>query len=632
MLVPDGSSYRAVRSTSEQRNEFLTSADPWFRPARVLIGPDGHLYIADMYRETIEHPQWIPDAWQAQLDLRAGADRGRLYRVSKINGSSVTRDIRGDATTKQLVDALRSPIGPTRDLAQQWLLERNDPIAWPLLKSLTKEANTPHAQVHALSILNFKNKLDRSLLISALQSDHSGVLITAIRLAEPRIDSADTKQILQQLEPLASHSDPQVRLQVALTLGQSNDARAAKTLLTLVRNGDLDRWLIQAISSSAGLHATAILDDLFSEAHAENLATVPAALVTDLLSTAEARGVNVATRYGKLFATTKIDIPQQLQLAACFTNALKERPASQHPLHEQLQPLYEQAKRWIKDSDRDESHRQAALNLVGIGIGEKEEERQLLLDLVSPQTPLVLQQNAIDRLSRLGDTSTCVAFVDRWESMSDSVRSECVGQILQRRNWIEILLDALEQGTIQAADLSPAARQQLTQTGSRSMRVKASRLVATNESLGKRELINHYRDQMGNRGDRTRGAKLFQQHCAVCHVAKDQTTAVGASLQNLTDRSVATLLTAILDPNRAISPQYQSYLVRTQDDRILMGIIEQEAGQSITLAHADGRRTTLRRDQITELKNSGTSLMPEGLQDTLPPHAMRDLIEYLQNQ
>ena len=164
------------------------------------------------------------------------------------------------------------------------------------------------------------------------------------------------------------------------------------------------------------------------------------------------------------------------------------------------------------------------------------------------------------------------------------------------------------------------------------MRVRANRLVATNESLGKRELINHYRDQMGNRGDRTRGAKLFQQHCAVCHVANDQTTAVGASLQNLTDRSETTLLTAILDPNRAIDPRYQSYLVRTQDDRILMGIIEQEAGQSITLAHADGKRTILRRDQIAELKNSGTSLMPEGLQDILPPQAMRDLIEYLQNQ
>jgi putative membrane-bound dehydrogenase-like protein len=632
MLIPAGSSYRAARSTSEQRNEFLTSSDPWFRPARVLIGPDGHLYIADMYRETIEHPEWIPDAWQAQLDLRAGADRGRIYRVSKIDGQSVTKDVNGDATTKQLVDALRSQIGPTRDLTQQWLLERDDPITWPLLKSLAKDATVPHAQVHALSILDLKNKLDKSLLISALQSNHAGVLITAIRLTEKRFNSAAAEQILQQLPPLASHANPQVRLQLALTLGQSNDPQAAKMLAKLVRNGNLDRWLIQAISSSAGLHATAILDDLFSETHVDKLASIPAALLTNLLSTAESRGVNVATRYGKLFATTKIDEPQQLQLAACFTNALKEHPASQHPLREQLEPLYEQAKRWINDTDRAESHRKAALNLLGIGIGSKEEEKQLLLDLVSPQTPLVLQQDAIERLSRLGDASTCVAFVDRWASMSDAVRSQCVGQILQRRNWIEILLDALEQGTIQAADLSPAARQQLTQTGSRSMRVRANRLVAIKESLGKRELINHYRDQMGNRGDRTRGAKLFQQHCAVCHVAKDQTAAVGASLQNLTDRSEATLLTAILDPNRAIDPQYQSYLVRTQDDRILMGIIEQEAGQSITLAHADGRRTTLRRDQITELKNSGTSLMPEGFQDTLPPQTMRDLIEYLQNQ
>jgi putative heme-binding domain-containing protein len=116
----------------------------------------------------------------------------------------------------------------------------------------------------------------------------------------------------------------------------------------------------------------------------------------------------------------------------------------------------------------------------------------------------------------------------------------------------------------------------------------------------------------------------------VCHQANADGQAVGASLNNLTDRSPQALLTAILDPNRAVDPKYLSYVVRTQDDRLLVGMIEDESGQSLTLAHADGKRTTLRRDDIVEMKNSGVSLMPEGLQSVIPPEAMQDLILYLQ--
>ena len=110
-----------------------------------------------------------------------------------------------------------------------------------------------------------------------------------------------------------------------------------------------------------------------------------------------------------------------------------------------------------------------------------------------------------------------------------------------------------------------------------------------------------------------------------------QGQAIGASLNNLTDRSREALLTAILDPNRAVDPKYLSYVIRTDDDRILVGTIEDEAGQSMTLAHADGKRTTIRREEIAEMKNSGVSLMPEGLQSVLPPDVMRDLVTYLQS-
>ena len=159
----------------------------------------------------------------------------------------------------------------------------------------------------------------------------------------------------------------------------------------------------------------------------------------------------------------------------------------------------------------------------------------------------------------------------------------------------------------------------------------------TRDGLGddvveKRELIRSYMAEMGPDADSAKGAAHFKKHCAVCHVASDGSEPVGASLENLTNRSDLALLTAILDPNRAVDPKYQSYIVLTDEDRVLAGAIEEEAGQSLTLAHADGKRTTIGRREIVEMKNTGVSLMPEGMEAVLPPDAMRDLIGYLQQR
>ncbi len=163
------------------------------------------------------------------------------------------------------------------------------------------------------------------------------------------------------------------------------------------------------------------------------------------------------------------------------------------------------------------------------------------------------------------------------------------------------------------------------------MRVRAQRLAMQISDGAKQSLVRRYMNEMPNETDLANGAKLFKQHCSVCHVANANGQAVGASLDNLTDRSDVALVNAILDPNKAVDPKYLTYVIRTEDDRILTGTIEQEAGDSVTLAHADGKRTTLPRSEIAEMKNAGISLMPEGLESVLTAESMRDLISYLQN-
>ena len=69
-MVSEGGSFRSTRLPADESAEFLASTDNWFRPVMVRIGPDGALWVADMYRLVIEHPEWIPQHWQTQLDLR----------------------------------------------------------------------------------------------------------------------------------------------------------------------------------------------------------------------------------------------------------------------------------------------------------------------------------------------------------------------------------------------------------------------------------------------------------------------------------------------------------------------------------------------------------------------------------
>src|SRR5206468_4566768 len=78
-LESSGVSLKAVRA--DPGVEFVTSTDNWFRPVQFANAPDGTLYVIDMYRELIEHPDSLPPIIKKHLDLTSGRDRGRIYRI-----------------------------------------------------------------------------------------------------------------------------------------------------------------------------------------------------------------------------------------------------------------------------------------------------------------------------------------------------------------------------------------------------------------------------------------------------------------------------------------------------------------------------------------------------------------------
>lgn len=145
VLNYDGGTITCRRHPGDVESEFIASEDNWFRPSMARTGPDGALYVVDMYRLVLEHPEWIPAEIARGLDLRGGEDKGRIYRISKSGAS--TRPPQGVTAMQDPVAAMASANGWMRDTAQRLLIERQDKSAVAALKLLL--GATPAVRVQA---------------------------------------------------------------------------------------------------------------------------------------------------------------------------------------------------------------------------------------------------------------------------------------------------------------------------------------------------------------------------------------------------------------------------------------------------------------------------------------------------
>ncbi len=186
--------------------EFLASPDNWFRPVNLTSGPDGALYVCDMYRKTIEHPDYLPEATRKVTDFDSGKDKGRIYRITAANPAGKVPQLDfTHATVKQLCDTLNSPDAWWRTTAQRFLLERRDAAAAPALQALARKAAAPETRVLALHLLNSLDTLTDEQINAALNDRDSGVRENAIELAEPRL--AHSKKLAAPVLALADDAN-----------------------------------------------------------------------------------------------------------------------------------------------------------------------------------------------------------------------------------------------------------------------------------------------------------------------------------------------------------------------------------------------------------------------------------------
>ncbi|HRE83786.1 MAG TPA: HEAT repeat domain-containing protein [Opitutaceae bacterium] len=201
--------------------EFLASTDERFRPINARVGPDGALYLADLYRGIIEHVifmvPWISDQIRDRK-LDVGQDQGRIYRLVREDRPLNRRPPQlSKADSSVLVSHLSHPTGWWRTTAQRLLVERRDPAAIPLLRQLALKGERPLGRLHALWTLDGMDHLDTETKWSAMQDSDERVRAAAVRLCERGLTPEQQSLFLKTLEALIKDPSETVRLQATLT-------------------------------------------------------------------------------------------------------------------------------------------------------------------------------------------------------------------------------------------------------------------------------------------------------------------------------------------------------------------------------------------------------------------------------
>ncbi len=624
VLDPQGITFATHRAPSETHSEFLSSTDNWFRPVQVLTGPDGALYIVDMYRFLIEHPQWLTPEALAQIDVRAGDTLGRIYRVVPENAPLRPVPKLSELSTADVVAAMDSPNGPMRDMAQLELLWRADISAVAPLLAMARSANLPQVRLQALCAVEGLAGVSNELVLAALSDEHAAVRRHALRIAEAlaKSDSAVAARMLT----LIDDPDPQVRMQLAYSLGELDNATTGEALVHLLRSiGDEPYAKSAALSSLNSSNIGAALHKVFAadspadhDLRAEILAATAKIGEPGSLALAAAR-LLVADN-GQYATWQFAAVPSLLKALARHQTQLDAEQAKH------WQQMLAAARKTIAADDAS-----AATLVVCIGVlaeSADPSDAQLIASQLAAQKPLVVQHAAIHALAKFESTAAIAVLFDAFNSLSPAVQSTVLDEALSRQPLTDELLARLTSEEIPRSAIEPARRQALANHPSADVRQGAERLFNAPSSTEIASLLDSFRQVDVAHGNPLAGRAVFQKHCAACHRMDKMGYTVGPDLAALSDKSPVLLLKSIVDPNAAVEGRYASYTAVTDGGQVFTGIMAGESARNIVLRGQEGKDQVVPRADLAQL-SLGKSFMPEGLAREIPPRVMQDLLAFL---
>jgi putative membrane-bound dehydrogenase-like protein len=580
-LTPRGATF-AAESMFEGK-EFLASRDDWFRPVYLARGPDGALYVADMYRKVIEHPDYLPEEVRKRTDFDSGKDKGRIWRI-----------------------------------------RAKSPVAATAVKSRAREFLGDFA----------KGTLHAEKLNTAWNSGDPGLRQLVLRAW---LEVPAAREWKPDPAVLANETDAGVRFMAAIALGDIPEGTAALGQLaaqeTRVEDPGppLDRWTRAAVLSSV----TGREIDFLSEFLGNSSRLTPEAL--EIV-------IGVGRCFPDLAALRKG--LEQLQgggagrenigrTIAALLLGVSER--SRQPLRlpvekdEWLTTVLRGFREGAEAKNAQPADRLLSIRIVGHM--EWKEAGSVLLRLADTERDESLRLVVIRALAGFAepDVARALLAAGKWASYSPAVREAVISALLGNSAHLAGVLEAIEAGQLPAAAIPNVRRNVYLKSKDAALKARAEKIWSA-PPADRQKAFEAAKAALALKANPINGRTHFKNLCATCHRLDREGSELGPDLLDMRNQPKESILFHIVAPEAEVNVAYAPYLAETKDGRSLAGVLASESATSITLRMPLGQEETVLRANLAKLEALPGSLMPPGLEQAMSKQELADLLGYLKGE
>ncbi|MBI2423865.1 MAG: c-type cytochrome [Candidatus Hydrogenedentes bacterium] len=640
VLEPDGPAFVAKRAYADR--EFLATTDSWSRPVYITTGPDGALYFCDMYRKSIEHPAYLPKEVAAATDFDSGKGMGRIYRVRAKGASRATPPEFEDPVAR-----LRSENGWTRRTAQRLLLvgiEGNSDEA--LLTLLNGDGPVP-GRLQALHLLDAHARLDEEILIGLVKDAEWALRVHALRLLPRYTEDGETP--VDFATQLCGDPDARVRFEAALLLGQFGGLDSGTELAALLATNPGDPWLRDAVLSGLSGKAATFLSALLA---------LPAPRDGALLAAVEQAGRNLfaesaledcdaalAEAIGR-FVDGEPDPRAAMSLLIGMADGLRRNTSERAapPLLDVVRGLegatggtliaglQQEAEAVIRSTEAAPDDQILAVRFLGLDTIDA--HRGVWQFALSPRAIPAIQQAAVRELTRYAPAQSGPLFLEAqaWRGLDPGLRPSALQHLLREEALTAQFLEGVESGAIPRETIDASCKRLLGEIAFENLRARAQEISGAGLIRDRSVLYEAYKDVLTLTADGPAGREIFKNNCSMCHQFAGEGHLVGPELTDIRSQPPEAILMHIIDPNRALYDGYEYVMVDTVDLEHFAGILQEETPAYLVLRGPMGVESRVERANIEQITATGTSMMPEALEESMSKQELCNLIAYLRGE
>ena len=655
----------------------LASDDEWSAPIMSEVGPDGHMWVIDWYNYIVQHNP-VPAGFKrgkgnAYITKLRDKKHGRIYRVVYKGAKPQARFTLAGATPEKLVATLKHDNMRWRLHAQRLLVERGKLDVVPALLKLALDDSVDaiglnvgvnHAlwTLHGLGALSGSKGHSNAAAAAALRHRSAGARRVAVSVM-PRTASS-VEAILSA--GLLTDKNAQVRLAAFLALADmpasQGAANAIAKAILAPANAD-DRWIPDAATSAAATHDLFFLQAvaagkssemparaqqtvaIVSEHYArggpsKSVGSLVASLAASNQKTADAIVAGLAKGWPKATQAT-LTAENEKAMARLLTKLspgakgqfvkLASRWGSKGFEKYSAEIVKSLAEAMTSEKQSDAQRIAAARQLIEFRATDDKAVAQLIA-AVTPQTPPAVARGIIDALALSEAPGTGKALVAAIGGLSPTARQAALRVLLLRAESSRALLDGIDKGRIQLAELSLDQKQALARNPNRQIAARARAILKRGGSLpspDRQKVLAELLPLTKLTGDAKAGKLIYTKQCSKCHVHSGEGTKIGPDLTGMAVHPKHELLTHIIDPSRSVEGNYRQYSVVTIDGLTLTGLLASETKTTIELFDAEGKKHIVLRENIEVLIASRKSLMPDGFEKQVSKTDIVNLLEFL---